>query len=353
MALGLVVASDIVNAALTFYVRGKEFAQTTQKKPLLGWLKEHAVEFPSGKDNVSSPVQGAFMSDTQGFFIGYSEDDALNFVQGQNLLRVSFPWKEQAANLIITWTELKKDGITVTDHQKTSEHSQREMTVLTGLLDNRLRDFAESWARAKNNMLWLDGTQDPKSTPGIRSLLQDAGSGQPGQTIGGLSTTTYPWWNFIARVGNLAVQSDEAQQTLCKALRHDIIQLTRYTDGNDFMAFMGSGFWDALMSEVQAKGSYSLEGFTKESATDFGMATIRMKGLGTFKYDPTLDLMGRQKFCYIMDSKKLRWRPMTGETDKMLTPERPYNYLVFLRTMTDTSALEAVQLNCNEVIQVQ
>lgn len=352
MSLGLVVAADIVNAALTYYVRGKEFAQTIQEKPLLGWAKEHQEEFPSGKDNVSSPVQGAYMSDTPGFFAGYTEDDALSFTQAQNLLRVAYPWKEQAASLIITWTELKKDGVTVRDHQKTSEHSQREMTVLTGLLDNRLRDFGESWARAKNNMLWLDGSQDAKQTPGVRSILQDAGSGIAGQTIGGLATAAYPWWNFRARVGNDAIQADEAAQTLSKALRHDIIQLTRY-GGKPDMAFCGSGFVDALQLEVAAKGTYTVEGFTRESTNDFGMATIRMKGLGTFKYDPTLDLMGRSKFCYIMDSRRIRRRPMAGEEDKMLTPERPYNYLVFLRTMTDTSAFEATQLNCHELVEVK
>jgi hypothetical protein len=352
MALGLVVAADIINAALTFYVKGKEFAQTIQEKPLLAYLKEHQEEFPSGKDNVSSPVQGAYMSDTPGFFQGYSEDDALSFAQAQNLLRVAYPWKEQAASLIITWTELKKDGINVHDHQKTSEHSKREMTVLTGLLDNRLRDFGESWARAKNNMYWLDGSQDAKQTPGIRSVLQDAGSGVAGQNIGGLSTTAYSWWNFRSRVGAAAVQADEAGQTLTKALRSDIIQLTRY-GGKPDKAFMGSAFWDALMLEVQAKGTYTQEGFTKESSTDFGMATIRMRGLGTFTYDPTLDLMGRSKFCYIIDGRRIRRRPMAGEEDKMLTPERPYNYLVFLRTMTDTSALEATQLNSSQVVEVK
>lgn len=350
MALGLVVAADIINAALTYYVRGNEFAQTIQEKPLLGWLKENQQEFPSGKDNVSSPVQGAYMSDTPGFFAGYSEDDALTFTQAQNLLRVSYPWREQAASLIITWTELKKDGITVRDHQKTSEHSQREMTVLTGLLDNRLRDFAESWARAKNDMYWKDGTQDAKATPGIRSIIQDAGSA--GATIGGLVCNNYTWWNFPSRVGANAIQADEAAQTLTKALRHDIQVLQRY-GGKPNKAFCGLDFIDALQLELGAKGQYTVEGFTSAGKTDLGMAKIRLQGLGVFEYDPSLDSMGRGKFCYIMDSRRIRLRPMAGEQDKMLTPERPYNYLVFLRTMTDTSAFEAVQLNCHELIEVK
>lgn len=352
MALGLVVATDIIHAALTYYVRGKEFAQTIQEKPLLAWLRENQESFPSGKDNVSSPVQGAYMSDTPGFFAGYTEDDELTFTQAQNLLRVAYPWKEQAANLIISWTELKKDGITVRDHQKTSEHSRREMTVLTGLLDNRLRDFGESWARAKNNMYWVDGSQDAKATPGLRSILQDAGSGLAGQTIGGLATATYPWWNFRTRIGNDAIQADESAQTLTKALRADIRQLQRY-GGRPNKIFAGSAFIDALELEVQAKGQYTEEGFANEGKTDIGMAQIRIRGLGRIEYDPTLDTMGRSKFAYILDGRRLRLRPMDGEQDKMLSPERPYNYLVFLRTMTDTSAMECTQLNCQEIVEVK
>lgn len=352
MALGLVVASDIVNAALTYYVRGKEFAQTTQDKPLLAWLKENQETFPSGKDNVSEPVQGAFMADTPGFFAGYSEDDALAFTQASNLLRVAYPWKEQAASLIISWTELKKDGVTVVDHQKTSDHSKTEMTRLTGLLENRLRDFGESWTRAKNNMYWLDGSQDAKATPGVRSIIQDAGSGIANQTIGGLATATYSWWNFRSRTGAKALQADEAGQTLSKTLRSDVRQLMRY-GGKPNKIFAGSEFIDALEAEVQAKGTYTQEGFANEGKTDLGMAKLRMRGVGTFDYDPTLDLMGRAKFAYILDGRRIRLRPMQGEQDKMLTPERPYNYLVFLRTMTDTSAMECTQLNCHELVEVK
>src|SRR6266536_4110716 len=75
MALGLSVASDIASAALTFYVRGAALEQTMQDRPLLRILNAAKETFPGGKDNISLPVQGAFMSDTAGFFAGYSEDD--------------------------------------------------------------------------------------------------------------------------------------------------------------------------------------------------------------------------------------------------------------------------------------
>src|SRR5438045_1740381 len=182
MALGLNVAADIAKAALTFYVRGKALLQTMQERPLLRILNGGKETFPGGKDNISLPVQGTVMSDTAGFFAGYTEDDTLNFAQAANLLRASFPWKELHAGLIISWTELKKDGVTVTDNMKTSEHSDVELTRLTSILQNRLDDFGESWARSMNTMLWKDGTQDAKACPGLLSILPNAGDPAVGVT---------------------------------------------------------------------------------------------------------------------------------------------------------------------------
>jgi hypothetical protein len=43
---------------------------------------------------------------------------------------------------------------------------------------------------------------------------------------------------------------------------------------------------------------------------------------------------------------------MEGEEDKVLTPERPYNYLVFIRSITYTGALHCTQLNAQAVYSV-
>ena len=87
MALGFVVASDIANAVLIHYVKGKTLSQSTQDKPLLRELKAKQKSFPAGNLQISEPVQFAYMSDTPGFFVGYSEDDVITFTQAQNILR--------------------------------------------------------------------------------------------------------------------------------------------------------------------------------------------------------------------------------------------------------------------------
>lgn len=348
MSLGLVVAQDLANAILDHYERGKTLMQTTQDKPLVKVFNENKKEFAAGKTYISDPIQGTVMSDTPGFLQGYSEDDALNFGQAQNILRAQYPWKEVAANLIITHTELKKDGITITDGQSESEHSGRDIDILTDTLENRIMDFDESWDRTVNYMFWQDGSQDAKKIPGLLSILTDT----PNQgTTGGQNRATYWWWQHRALVGTTKITSSPSDQTLSRRLRSELRQLRRYM-GKPTTALCGSQFIDALELEVQEKGVYTMEGFANEGKNDMGMAKIRMRGLGTFEYDPTLDDLGLGKRCYIIDPSKIQLRPMMQEDGKVLTPERPYQYMVFLHTKTWTGALTCKQLNANGVYEV-
>jgi len=343
MALGLSVATDLTNALLTFYVRGDALSQTTQNKPLLKILTAKAETFPGGTGAVSSPVQGAFMSDRAGFFQGYSEDDELTFQQAANILRVQFDWKEHHSGLIITWTELKKDGITVLPDNQIKEHSKRDLFVLTKVLKNRFQDFSESWARAKNTTLWRDGTQAAKVVAGVTSLLTLSPAVG---TTGGLDRATYSWWRHRVKQNILPSGTN---QTLCRTLRSEVRQLRRYGDANPDVALCGSDFIIALEQEIEAKGMYTDSGFTKTQ--DFRMGDVALGSL-IFKYDPTLDDLGFSKRCYIFDSRRLRLRPMEGEENRMLDPERPYNYAVFIRSFLTTCTLEVTQLNACGVYSV-
>jgi len=333
-------ANDITSAALQYFARGPAMSQTMQKKPLLGFLRAGQKTFPGGKDNVVEHVKGTYMSSVAGFFSGYSEDTAVTFTQSQNVLDASYPWKEVHAGLVITWTELKKDGISIVENGRPSEHSEVGLTRLVGLLDDRLKDFAESWARAKNSMLWNDGTQDADQVPGIQALLP---LNNTTGTVGGLAMATYAFWRHIVRE-NVGVSPQN--QTLTEQVRADLIQLNRY-GGEPNKAFCGSEFLAALRSEVSEKGLYTQRGF--EQGVSFGMGDLSVQGLGVFTYDPTLDDLDFEKRCYAIDGRRLRLRPMEGEDNKTITPERPYNYMVFLKSMTWTGALEVTQMNAHAI----
>lgn len=338
------VASDLASGLLAFYVREQMLSQTTQDKPLVQLLQGKAETFPGGTGAISVPVQTAFMSDTAGFFAGYSEDDALTFGTASNMLRASYNWKEHHAGLVITWSELKKDGFTITEGNKQKEHNKTELVRLTSVLKNRLDDFGESWSRSLDHLFWMDGSQDAKAMPGLTSLLLD----DPSVTaVGGLSPATYPSWKNRASVGTLTASGENSN--IMRFLSQEEIQLKRY-GGKPDIRLMGSDFRNAVEIELRAKGLYTQHGY--EGKHELGIGDIVFNGQ-ILKYAPWLDDHGRSKYCYFIDSRRLKLRPMEGEQNRIVSPERPYNYAVFLRSMMTTLALVVTQRNCHGVYSIQ
>lgn len=344
--------SNIASAALDYFVKGKAFAQTIQEKPLLNAMISKQETFPGGKGKISIPVQFDF--DTSSFQ-GYTHNDTVGYTNPANIKRAEFPWKEIHAGISLTLTELKHDGISVVDSlnsERTTNHSERELTVLTGLLENKLGDMAESWSRSFDLMLHRDGTQDAKQVPGIASLItSDAGGGAPVTgVIGGIDRATTPGWRNRSSVGALKITASASTQTLTKFLRSEYRQLRRY-GGTPNLVLCGSGFLDALALEIHEKGIYTQEGFAK-GTNDIGMAEISMMGVGKFLYDPTLDDMGKSKFAYFIDTKNVKLKVMEGEDRKTHAPARSPTQYVMYRAMTWTGGLVARQLNGCGVYEV-
>lgn len=345
MALGYVTAGDLAQGLLPLHVRGDALAQTMQDKPMLKWWEAKKKTFSGGLNfQITEPVQGQFMSDTT-TLQGYSQDDQLNFGQAQNLQRTSFFGKEHNYGLIITWTELKQDGITIDDKQAVRRHSDRELYELTDILKNRMADFAESYARGKARLFFLDGTQDPKAMAGFKSIIQDTPAVG---NVGGISKAAFPWWQSRAK---LDLQPSGQDQNMCRFFQSEL-RLLQLFGGRPDKAFCGQEFLNALEMEIRAKGVYTQEGFTKDGANDFGQGEISLKGLGTFTWEPMLDQLGETKRCYILDSRRIKVRPMEDEDDKTLTPTRPYNYLVFLHNITWTGTMTTNQLNAHGVYAI-
>lgn len=337
-ALGSLVVQSAADYALDFYVRGPMTQQTIQDKPLIRFLEGAKKSFPGGKANISLPVKGANMNDTAGFFAGYTGDSTLTFTQKTLGVRAAYAWKEVHAGYVVTFTELLQDGITVTDGEHaTSDNDQVTLTRLTGILKDAMSDFGEGWARAKNNMYWRDGSQDSNQVPGVLSLiLDDPTSG----TVGGLSQAANSWWRSRKNL-SLAYSADNQQLSIF--FRNEIIQLRRY-GGRPNKALCGSEFWNALATEVQAKGIYTQSGFT--GGTDIGIpvSSIKLEGV-EFEYDPTLDDLGMAKRCYLFDSRRITLMPIEGNDNITYSPARPYNYFVFLKSMAWRGGLVSNQLN--------
>jgi hypothetical protein len=339
---------NITAAALDFHVKGPAFSQSIQEKPLLdAWMKGKKT-FPGGKGNITLPVKFDYTSALE----GYSHNDTVSYANPANLKRASYPWKELHCGITFTATELKVDGISVTDSttgKSTSEHSDRDTTVLTGLLQDKLEDMSEGWARSFDRMLHLDGTQDSKEVPGLQFFIADDPTTG---TVGGIDRASNTLWRNRALVGGNRITSSTSLQTLTKTLRAEVRQLRRYGGLRSALFIAGSGFIEKLEAEIHEKGYYTDAGFMKNGATEIGMADISMRGIGNVVYDPTLDDLGRRFFAYIIDTKGIYPMVMDGEDMKTHNPARPHDQYTIYRAVTWTGGLVAKMLNSSGVYEV-
>jgi hypothetical protein len=292
----------------------------------------------------------------------------VGFFTPANIKRANYPWREHHIGLTLTHTELKIDGISVVDTngEKTSEHSQRDMTVLVNLLEQKLFALGEQYGRTMNLLMYGDGTTDAKALAGLSSIIKD---NPANGTVGGLdqtSATGFTWWRnraytsaFATWIGSHAgdaawgggpVTTNTANGgALIQKLQKEYLQLIRY-GGKPTVAFAGSDFIDALMVERRANGSYTMSGFS--NSQDVSSGDIIIPGGTKVRYDPTLDDLGKSKRLYWFDPKCIFLMAMEDEWRKDHTPARPYNIFVLYKSITSTGQMCATMLNSSVVMDL-
>lgn len=343
--------ANIQNSTLDFYMnKGEVFAQNIQDKPLLQILDSQAGTFPGGKGNVSLAVKAG---QGGGSLAGYTHDDQVSYYNPASNRRVNYAWREMHIGMGVTHTELKTDGITVTEtagDQSTSNKDGREEFALANLLEEKTNELAEDYAFSMNRLLHGDGTTDTKAIAGIRSLLLDAPTS--GST-GGLSRSANTWWRNRASLGiSSSVTNGGA---LLQTLQYEKRQLMKFARGGvRHRCIAGSDFLDALERELRANGRYSETGFRSRESVDGQMNTMEGVPFGNwvFQYDPTLDDLSRAKFAYVIDTRRIRLMYMQGEKMKRVNPVRPYDRYVMYSAITTTGVLVAQQLNTSGVYSI-
>ena len=350
--------TNIANAALDFYYnKGDTFKQSIQAKPLLRLLESSAKSFPGGKGNISLAVKGDYgAGGTNDHVVGYTHNDTVNFYTPANIKRVNYPWREHHMGLTLTHTELKIDGISVTDDagdgSSLSNHSDRDVTVLVNLLQDKLEDFGEQYARSMNALMWGDGTGDAKALAGMQAIIVDVPNTG---TLGGLARTNTWWQNRAATAafgtagGRGAVTSATTNGgALLQFLQQEYRQLIRY-GGRPTKFLAGSAFISAMEIEMRANGNYSMTGFT--GTQDGSMGSLKFMGC-TIEYDPTLDDLGKTKRAYWWDPRHIYLMKQDGEWDHKFTPARPYNQFVMYKSMMHTGQMVAQQVNSALVVDI-
>jgi len=364
--------SSIANGALDFYLnKGETFKQTIQQKPLLAFMEGKKKTFSGGKGAISLGIKSRYGNPaapgTNDGVRGFTHDDTVNFYTPANIDRANYNWRETHIGISLTHTELKHDGLSVTDSntgENTSAHSGRDMHVLVGLLENKLEDFGEQYARSTNLMFWGDGSADAKGMHGIQHLL----SANPSTgVVGGIdrSLAANGFWRNRARTaafgaavtgtpalaawGGGAVTSNPANGgSLIQTLQVEKRQLVRF-GGNPTKFLAGSDFIGAMEVEMRANGYYSQNGF--RGSQDGAMGGLMFDGV-KIEYDPTLDDLGLAKRAYWFDPKSIYLMAMEDEWRRQHTPNRPANQFVMYRSITCTGQIVGTAFNGSLVIEI-
>lgn len=347
--------SNINNSALdTFLDKGTVFKQGIQRKPMLAAFEASAGTFPGGKEYLSWAVSSG---KGDGQLTGYTGDQQLTFYNPTGTRRCQIAWKEHHIGIVVTHTELKKDGISVDDKGNTTEMDGREAQALANMLDEKHATLSEDFVRSLDLLIHNDGSEDALSLAGLQSIIVDDPSS--GSAFG-LSRSVNTWWRnwaataaYGAAGGQGAITSStENGGTLSAYLETLWRNLSRYsTGGTNIKIFAGADWIDAYIKEAKANGTYSQSGFT--GGIDNSVGKVKFKGKEVM-WDPTLEDLGLSKRAYFIDMGRtgLKLMYMQNERRRRHSPSRPHDRLVMYAGITTTGALVARRLNTSAVVDI-
>ena len=334
--------ANLANASLDFHIRQQPESQTIQDRPLFNDLWAMKKTFPGGKEYIDGPVKGVYTSAQ----VGYEGDDEQDFNEPNNIKRWRVKWYETAANIKMSYSELKKNGIRVVEggsSAKTVVASEAEMVQLSNIFDDKMEDLIEGSRRSLADMFWQDGTQDAKAVPGIQSFITSATTGLTFNIDRANS-----WWRNLSSL--LISDSTPSDLNITNALQAKMRQLRRYGSPKHKM-YAGSTFLSSWEAEFRSKGNFTLNGWNKANAVDALMADPQLGSLAC-QYDPHLDDLGYAKYAYILDHNAIKLEVMEGEDWKIMSPHRPPEVFVLYKQLTFTGALRANRLNTSAVFSV-
>jgi hypothetical protein len=326
---------NIANSTLDFFVdKGRAESQHIQDKPLLKADAAAETTFPGGKEFISGAVKGNTTSVHPGF-------------PARRRGRLHQPGEHEALQLSLEAdpsrhrvldARVAKDGISIVDTTNgkgETEHSERELTALVNILNEKFEDMAEGWDRGFNNMYWGDGsrTQPGPRHPLVHRRHADGRSRRRRHRSVGQHLVAQP------RVARLDASTPATVVTT--KLQKEYRQLRRY-GGNPKLWIAGSDFIEALEKELRSKGTSRRTASCPRARPTPAWPTSRSRAMGSSTT--------RRSTTSACPSVPLRHghplhqaAVMDGEDKKKHYPARPENKYMFYRAMTWMGGLDLQQ----------
>lgn len=193
----------------------------------------------------------------------YSGFDVLNIAAVDVLTAAEFPWRQVAVNVAISGLEMR-----------TNSGENR----VVNFVQAKMRNAMHSLSNGLSADVYSDGTASNQIN-GIQALVADAGTG----TVGGINSTTFPFWQNILQSAAAPLQGGSAitvgATTMESLMAPLYYKLTRGTDQPDVIVFSDDYFNFFEQAQVSLK-RYAPTG--ENSSGTAGFVTLKYKSSDVF-----------------------------------------------------------------------
>lgn len=250
------VFSELVTT--TFRNHSKEVADNVSKHNAL-WRKLSEggkVRTEDGGLSIVQPLEYSANTTYQ----RYSGYDVLNIAAVDVLSAAEFPWRQVAVNLAVSGLEMR-----------TNNGENRIINFVKAKVKNAQHSFANGLSAD----LYSDGTA-ANQINGLQALVSDTGTG----TVGGINSTTYPFWQNIVQSAAAPLQGGGAitvSATSIESLMLSLwIKLTRGMDMPNLIVMSDDYF--TFYEQSQS----SLKRYTSDENGKGGMVSMKYKSCDVF-----------------------------------------------------------------------
>ena len=176
------------------------------------------------------------------------------------LTAAEFPWRQVAVNVAVSGLEMR-----------TNSGANRIINFVKSKITNAQRSFANGLSVD----MYSDGTASNQIN-GLQALVADAGTG----TVGGINSSTWPFWQNIVQSAAAPLQGGSAitpSATTIESLMLPLwIRLTRGNDAPDLIVMSDDYFTMYEQSQT------SLKRYTSDQAGQGGMVSMKYKTADVF-----------------------------------------------------------------------
>lgn len=330
---------QILQSYLPHYVKNKLFRQDVQRTPAMNEFKKKQKTY-SGFElrlNIVSDRQHSIELIT-------SPDQSVTFNRYGQMKQAVYTGQTSHIGLNVPWLELLGAGYNLSSGDEgkftpTKDEQNRIQKFLESKFEQMEHDERYGFSQDR---IWSDGTNGFAGITAFISLTPTVG------TTGSISRLTNSKWRNRSLVGASKISYSATNQTLSNTLRGEMRFLAKFGAPN-FKGYVGSSFLKALEVEAYAKGYLTQTGFN--GGADLSIPSITLNGV-EFMYEPALDDLSLQAYCYIVDTNAINLYMNEGNNFTTHNPKRAPQDLQYYHSILWTGMLAANQLNTSGVYQV-